>query len=83
MLAVIAIKDRVVDHRWRGIRWSNGMTRVLPSWCSIPNLDGADQVGLRYLRRDHEGARRQQIVNGIGSFSVTVSLGGGIPIVIS
>ena len=54
------------------------MTSVLRH--SIPNLDGADRAGLRYLGRNHEGMARQQIVNGIASFSVTVSRGGVITI---
>lgn len=77
MLLVIAIKVRAVDHRGRGIRWLNAMTRV---WYSIPDLDGADRVGLRCLRRDHGGVHRQQIVNGITSFSVTAIRGGVITI---
>lgn len=81
MVRVIAIKVlRVVDHRGRGVRWLNAMTRVLSSWDSIPNLDGADRVGLGYLRGNREGVRREQIVDGITSFSVTASRGGVITI---
>jgi hypothetical protein len=76
ILGVIAIKVlREVDDRGSEIRWLNGMTHVLPSWCWIPNLDGGDRVWLRYL---HEGVLRQQIVNGITYFSVTTSRDGVI-----
>jgi len=78
MLKVIAIKVRVADHRRRGIRWSNAMTRVLPPRGS--GLVGAGRVGLRYLRRNNEGVLRQQIVNGIGPSFVTTSEGGVITI---